>query len=105
MAKKPNRLEILLEDVPPPLRNKFIVVTGIFVLWMFFFDDNSILSQYRLQATLQELKDKKEYYQAEIIQAEKDNKELFTDDKTREKFVREHYYMKKADEEVFVIQE
>jgi len=105
MAKKPTRFELLLEDVPPPLRNKFIVVTGVFVLWMFFFDNNSIISQYHLQATLQELQDKKEYYQAEINQAEKDNKELFTDDKTREKFVREHYYMKKADEEVFVIQE
>lgn len=105
MAKKPTKFELFLEDVPPPLRNKFIVVTGIFVVWMFFFDNNSIISQYRLQATLQELQDKKAYYQAEINQAEKDNRELFTDDKTREKFAREHYYMKKSDEEVFVVED
>lgn len=104
MAKKPTKLELLLEDVPAPMRNKFIVVTAFFVAWMFFFDNNSIISQYRLQATLQELESKKAYYEGEISQAEKDNKELFTDDKTREKFAREHYYMKKADEEVFVIE-
>ena len=104
MAKKPTKLELLLEDIPAPLRNKFIVVTALFVAWMFFFDSNSIISQYRLQATLQELESKKNYYETEISQAEKDNKELFTDDKTREKFAREHYYMKKPDEEVFVIE-
>lgn len=104
MAKKPTKLELLLEDIPAPLRNKFIVVTALFVVWMFFFDSNSIIAQYRLQATLQDLQYKKDYYQAEISQAEKDNKELFTDDKTREKFAREHYYMKKSDEEVFVIE-
>lgn len=105
MAKKPTTWELFLEEIPPPLRNKFIVVTGIFVVWMFFFDSNSIIKQYSLQATLRELQDKKAYYQEEIRQAEKDNKELFTDDKTREKFVREHYYMKKKDEDVFVIED
>jgi len=104
MARKPTKLELLLEDIPAPMRNKFIVVTVLFVAWMFLFDNNSIISQYRLQATLQELEAKKAYYKAEISQAEKDNKELFTDDKTREKFAREHYYMKKSDEEVFVIE-
>lgn len=104
MAKKTSKIELMLEDVPAPLRNKFIVVTALFVVWMFFFDSNSIISQYRLQATLQELQSKETYYEAEISQAEKDKKELFTDDKTREKFAREHYYMKKADEDIFVIQ-
>ena len=46
MAKKPTKLELLLEDVPAPIRNKFIVVTALFVAWMFFFDNNSIISQY-----------------------------------------------------------
>lgn len=105
MAKKPSKLEMLLKDVPPPLRNKFILVTGVFVLWMFFFDRNSVIEQYKLQSTLQELKDQRAYHQAEIEQTEKDNRELFTDDKTREKFAREHYYMKKPDEELFVIED
>lgn len=105
MARKPTKIELLIQELPPSLRNKFIIVTSVFVVWMFFFDSNSIISQYRLQSTLQELKDKKEYYQKDILQSEQDNKELFTDDKSREKFAREHYYMKKADEDVFIIQD
>ena len=105
MSKKPTKWSLLLEDVPHPLKNKFIVVTAVFVLWMCFFDRNSIPDQYRLQATSQELQAKKDYFQQEIRHTEKDDEALFTDDKTREKFVREHYYMKKSNEEIFVIEE
>jgi cell division protein FtsB len=105
MARKPSKLELLLQDVPPPLRNKFILVTGLFVVWMFFFDDNSVISQYKLQSTRQELEEKLEYHQQEIAKSEKDNRELHSDDKSREKFAREHYYMKKADEELFIIED
>ena len=104
MAVKPSKWELFLEDVPAPLRNKFIVFTAIFVIWMLFFDSNSAISQYRLQATLTELKDKKIYHDKEIKEAEQAHEELFTNDKTREKFAREHYYMKKDDEDVFVIE-
>ncbi|MGH1338798.1 MAG: FtsB family cell division protein [Aureispira sp.] len=105
MARKPSKLELLLEDVPPPLRNKFILVTGLFVVWMFFFDNNSVISQYKLQTTRQELEEKLDYHEHEIEKSEKDNRELLTDDKSREKFAREHYYMKKADEELFIIED
>jgi cell division protein FtsB len=105
MSKKPSQLSLLLEDLPKPLRNKFIVVTAVFVFWMCFFDRNSVIDQYRLQATYQELQEKKEYYQQEIDKTEQFDQDLFTNDKTREKFVREQYYMKKSNEEVFVIEE
>lgn len=105
MAKKPSKLTLLTEDLPKPLRNKFIVVTAVFVFWMCFFDRNSIIDQYRLQATYQELLTKKAYYQAEIDRTEQFDQDLFTNDQTREKFVREHYYMKKPNEEVFVIED
>lgn len=105
MAKKPTTWELFLQEIPAPLRNKFIVVTAIFVVWMFFFDSNSVIKQYSLQSTLQELKDKEAYHKEEIQQTEQDNEELFTNDKTREKFARERYYMKKADEDVFVIED
>ncbi len=100
----PTKWEIFLEEIPAPLRNKFILVTAFFVLWMLFFDDNSAISQFRLQNTLTELKDKKIYYDEEIKKSEKAHEELFTNDKTREKFARETYYMKKDNEDVFIIE-
>lgn len=99
---KPTSWELFMEKIPAPLRNKFIMVTAFFVVWMFFFDKNSIISQYKLQNTHQELKNKKTYFESEIAKAEKDHKELFTNDQTLEKFAREHYYMKKENEDVFV---
>ncbi|MFK7796284.1 MAG: septum formation initiator family protein [Aureispira sp.] len=105
MARGPSKLELLLQDVPPPLRNKFILVTGLFVVWMFFFDNNSVISQFKLQSTRNELVEKLDYHKREIDKSEQDNRELLTDDKSREKFAREHYYMKKADEELFIIED
>ena len=105
MARRPSKVDLLLKDVPPPLRNKFILVTGLFVVWMFFFDNNSVISQFKLQSTRNELEEKLEYHQKEIAKSEQDNRELLTDDKSREKFAREHYYMKKTDEELFIIED
>ena len=68
-----------------------------------FFDRNSFFDQYRLQSTLDELENKKEYYQQEILRDEESSKDLYKSDKSREKFVRENYYMKKSNEEVFII--
>jgi cell division protein DivIC len=105
MAKnKLSQWAMLMEDIPTPLRNKFILVSVFFVIWMSFFDRNSIYSQYKLRSTFGELQAKQIYYRAEIKKAEKDRKELFTNDKTLEKFAREHFYMKKTDEVVFVIE-
>lgn len=104
MAKKPTQWELLLDEIPPPLRNKFILVTAFLVVWMLFFDNNSAISQFKLRNTLTELKEKQAYFKKEIKEAEKAHEELFTNDKTREKFAREHYYMKKENEDVFVIE-
>ena len=72
---------------------------------MLFFDKNSAISQYGLQNTLTELQEKKIYHEEDIQASEQAHEELFTNDRTREKFAREHYYMKKDDEDVFVIEE
>jgi cell division protein FtsB len=93
------------QRIPTPMRNKFVLVTTIFVLWMLFLDKNSILLQYNLQNTIKELQSKKKYYQQELKQTEKDYNELFAnDDLALEKFAREHYLMKKDDEEIFVVE-
>ena len=95
----------LLDRIPKPLRNKFVLATIVFVVWMFFFDKNSILAQYALQKSIQELKIKKEYYRRELRETERNYEELFgNDDAAIEKFAREHYLMKKDDEELFVIE-
>ena len=104
MFKNPIKWNILLKDIPKPIKNKYVVVTLVFVFWMMFFDKNSMIAQFRLQSTLSDLQENKAYYEQEIQQIEQDDKELFTDDTKKEKFGREHYYMKKSDEDVFIIE-
>ena len=88
--------------IPAPLRNKYVFVTALFVVWMFIFDRNSIWSQYKLQTTLTELKQNKKYFEQEIKKDSETQRDLFTDDKSIEKFAREHHLMKKKDEVIFV---
>ncbi|MBK7108785.1 MAG: septum formation initiator family protein [Bacteroidetes bacterium] len=84
-------------------RNKFVFTGFVFIIWMSFFDQNNLLVQIdRLQA-LNEAKGKADYYLEETEVAKQQLKELLTNEQTLEKFAREKYYMKKPNEDVFVI--
>ena len=101
MAK--SNFQYYFEKLPKPLRNKFLVTTALFMIWMAFFDRHSLLTQFSLQNTLEELRDKRTYFQEEIKNDTKKQAELSTDDKSLEKFAREEHLMKKEDEDIFII--
>ena len=89
----------------PILKNKFVYATLAFLVWLTFFDNNSLITQYKLSRTLGQLQDEKAYYQEEIERNKQEVKELMTNDENLEKFAREKYLMKKKDEDVFVVVE
>ena len=70
---------------------------------MLFFDQEDFITQYQLSQTLNDLQDKKEFYQAETENNRNIIEKLETDTAWLEKFAREKYFMKKDNEEVFVI--
>jgi cell division protein FtsB len=83
--------------------NTYVLVLTIFVIWMAFFDTNSFLIHRELQQEINKLEQQKDFLQKEI---EKDKKLLneLKDPKALEKYAREKYYMKKDNEEVFLIE-
>lgn len=83
--------------------NKYFYTGLAFVVWMIFFDQENFVEQYHLTKTLNDLESKKEFYQEEIVSNEQKINLLETDAEYIEKFAREKYYMKKQDEDVFVI--
>jgi len=85
------------------LHNKYFYTGFIFLIWMLFFDQESFITQYQLNQTLNDLQDKKEFYQAETENNRNIIEKLETDTAWLEKFAREKYFMKKDNEEVFVI--
>jgi len=85
------------------LRNKYTIGIIVFVVWMTFFDRNDIISQVSLRSQLSTLQSDKQYYIEEIERNKNDMNELMSNNENLEKFAREKYYMKKEDEEIFVI--
>jgi cell division protein FtsB len=85
------------------LRNKYFLAVVAFAVWMLFFDRNDMLSQYEYRSEVTKLQQEKDFYTKEIASVKKDLKELDSNLNTAEKFAREKYFMKKANEDVFVI--
>ena len=85
------------------LRNKYFLCVIAFVVWMLFFDKNDIIAQYEFKSQVNKLQEEKDFYVKEIETVKKDLNELNTNLNTAEKFAREKYFMKKDNEDVFVI--
>jgi len=85
------------------LRNKYFLAIVAFAAWMLFFDRNDIISQYEYRVEVNKLQEEKDFYVDQTAMVKKDLKELDSNLNTAEKFAREKYFMKKANEDVFVI--
>lgn len=86
-----------------PFKNVFLLILVVFIIWMLFFDANSYLIHHELNSDIDALETEKEYYQKEIEKDKKAIKKLSTEDGV-EKFAREEYYMKRDNEEIFIIE-
>ncbi|ULC60918.1 septum formation initiator family protein [Flaviramulus sp. BrNp1-15] len=86
-----------------PFKNIFVLILVVFVVWMLFFDANSWLIHHELNTDIEALENEKEYYRKEIEKDNKDLKKLSTDEGL-EKFAREEYYMKRDNEEIYIIE-
>lgn len=75
------------------------------LIYLCFFDNNDIFSQIASRRQLQKLREEKSYYRERIEEVRQNYRELSRDPKTMEKYARERYFMKKADEEIFLIVE
>jgi cell division protein FtsB len=85
------------------ITNKYLIASAVFIVFMIFADKNNIIEQYKLQQQYTKVKREHRYYEEQILDARKQQDELFGNDKNLEKFAREKYLMKKDNEDVFVI--
>ncbi len=87
------------------IKNKYLIAFAIFLVFILFFDRNDFFVQLERKKELTELKQSKAYYEAEIEKNKKILMELETNAEALEKFAREKYFLKKENEDVFIIQE
>lgn len=83
--------------------NKYTVTLLVFMVWVAFFDHNNLVEKMQLRGKIATLKKEKAYYLKKIEEDNKEKKELLSNRDNLEKFAREQYLMKKANEDIFVI--
>lgn len=83
--------------------NKYFLITVAFVVWISFFDTDSIVSRLGFRKKLNELKQEKKFYLDEIRKDSTLTMKLMNDSLALEKFAREKYKMKKDKEDVYLL--
>ncbi|MBX2826677.1 MAG: septum formation initiator family protein [Flavobacteriaceae bacterium] len=85
------------------LSGTYVIILILFVVWMVFFDTNSYIIHKELNDEINALEDTKEFYKEEIardlefIEKMKDSNEV-------EKYAREKYYLKRENEDIYIIE-
>ena len=83
--------------------NMYILVLTVFVIWMLFFDTNNLMIHLELKKQIKKLEKDAEFLKKEISKDKKTIEKL-SDPKELEKFAREQYYLKKKNEEIYLIE-
>lgn len=85
------------------LKSTIGLIIIFFIIWMIYFDSNSLLTHKRLNKDIEELNERKSYYNNEIKKDQRELK-LMQSDSGLEKYAREKLFMKKDNEEIFLIE-
>ena len=83
--------------------NKYLLVLLGFVVWMLFLDTNSWLIHRELNAEIEELEKNRSYFLNQINN-DKAIMEQPNDSLELESFARQEYYMKRENEEIYIIE-
>jgi len=98
-------LKKIYQAIKPFIRNYYLMTGLFFVVWMVFFDSNNLISQLKNRNELKQLEKERNFF----VEGIKENKALVedltnTEDfRAAEKYAREHYLMKRENEEIFLI--
>ena len=93
----------LLINIPGWLKNKYLLASMAFVIWMIFFDRNDVPLQMRRINELKKLQQSEKNMNLQIANTKKELELLKTNPSTLEKYAREKYMMKKDNEDLYII--
>jgi cell division protein FtsB len=94
----------LMNRIIAVFKNKFFIAFAAFTVWLCFFDKNDIPSQVSRRQELGTLNTKIKYYKEQIEATNKELNNLQSNQAAIEKYAREKYFMKKDNEDVFIIE-
>ncbi len=85
------------------VKNPFFLITIGFIVWIVFFDSYSLIEHHAIDQEIDKMEEKREYFQNEIDKDKQSIKNL-KDGDAIEKYAREKYYMKRDNEDIFIIE-
>lgn len=97
-----NKVGVTLKKL---ILNKYLVVFVSFAVFVTFFDEHNLINRWQTDIKINQLKDELNFYKNEITTTRQKMNELQSNSENLEKFAREHYLMKKDNEEIFIINE
>ena len=100
-----DRIGNIINLLPKPLRNKYLILLLLFIFWIVFLDDYNLINQNKMKNNVDDLKEQKEFYISEIKSDSTELSNLKNDSEEQEKFAREKFLMKKENEDIFIIRE
>ena len=100
-----DRIRNIINLLPKPLRNKYLILLLLFIFWIVFLDDYNLINQNKMKNNVDDLKERKEIYLSEIKSDSTELSNLKNDSEEQERFAREKFLMKKDNEDIFIIRE
>jgi cell division protein FtsB len=87
------------------ISNKYFITGLSFLVWCAFFDQNDWISLSKKQDELNALRGSTAFLNSEIARMEAEKHALLNDKQKIEEYARENNHLKKANEDVYVIEE
>jgi len=87
------------------LLNKYLIVFFAYTVFVTFFDQHSLIYRWQTHQKITQMEKEYKFYQDEIKTNKQKKFELQSSKENLEKFAREHYYMKKENEDIFIVKE
>ena len=95
----------ILRTVWRIVKNKYVAATLIFLIFFVFLGENSLLVTHRLSREVSQLNKEANLIEKDIKQDSIAAVSLFDNPDAIETYGREHYYMKRENEDIFIIKD
>ncbi|MFA6770061.1 MAG: septum formation initiator family protein [Bacteroidales bacterium] len=87
------------------IRNKYLIGSFFFILWITFYSSNNLIRWSRVVLNVSEQESQKRYYKEAIKAMDEKLNELNSNKDSLEKFAREQYLFKEDDEDIFIVEQ
>ena len=96
----------IARHIPGWIKNKYLLTLVVFAVWLLFFDDRDIFTtHFKHRNELKNLEQSRDYYLQQIETTKKELDNLKSNPALMEKYAREKYWMKKDNEDLYILPE